>query len=177
MSSIQSNSSYQGIQLPKISKTIEEGINTLQLVNVPRASLEPNQVRISVYASCLNYYDLLILINRYQFKPSIPAIMGSEYSGKIIEVGSEVNNFKVGDAVMVGMTFDGSNAAECITNAQNCHKLPAGFSYLEGAAFPVGFYTGYHALVQRGNAKKGDWLLVSKSKPPQSQYFLSFALC
>lgn len=57
------------------------------------------QVRIKVVAAALNYADALQIQGQYQTKPKLPFVPGSEFSGRIIEVGQNVRNLGVGDQV------------------------------------------------------------------------------
>src|SRR4051794_690611 len=109
-----SSSSYQAIQITSISKSIPEGIAALSLRTLPRPPLSPNEVRIQIHASALNYFDLLLLIGRYQYKPKLPYTLGSEAAGKVIEVGEKVKKWKKGDDVVCGMTNGQTMAAEMI---------------------------------------------------------------
>jgi NADPH2:quinone reductase len=114
-----------------------------------------------VYASCVNYFDLLMLVGQYQFKPPLPFTLGSEASGRIVECGEGVKGWKVRDDVMVGMVMGGAMAEELIVPALQCLPKPPSFTWAEAAALPVGYYTAFNGLVQRGQLKKGEWLMVT----------------
>ena len=116
--------------------------------------------RVRVAASCVNYFDLLMLVGRYQVKPPLPFTLGSEASGRIVECGPGVTQQRVGDAVMVAMAM-GCMAEEVEVAAADCVPTPPSFTWAESAAFGVGFYTAYHGLVQRGGLREGEWLLVT----------------
>lgn len=111
-------------------------------------------------AGAINFFDLLILVGRYQYKPPLPYTMGSEGAGVIIEVAKDVTNLKVGDEVMLGM-IGGTMAEEMVTPASLCIPKPKAFTFPEAASFFVGYSTAYHGLVQRGAFKKGETLLVT----------------
>ena len=112
-------------------------------------------------AACVNYFDLLMLVGRYQTKPALPFTLGSECSGRVVECGEGVTQWQVGDAVMVGMALGGCMAEELVVPALHCLPSPPSFSFAESAALGVGFYTAYNGLVQRGGLKQGEWLLVT----------------
>jgi len=154
--------SYKGVVVNKIAGTIPEGISNLSVQTLHRNKLGDKDVRIKVYATALNYFDLLLLIGKYQLKPSLPFVIGSECSGEIIEVGKKVSHLKVGDQVIVGMST-GTLAEEVVAPALLCIKKPSSFTHEEAAALFVGFMTAYHGLVQRGNLKSGEWCLVTGS--------------
>ncbi len=60
----------------------------------------PDQILIEVEACGVNFPDVLLIQNKYQFKPELPFSPGGEVSGKILEIGENVENFKIGDPVL-----------------------------------------------------------------------------
>jgi NADPH2:quinone reductase len=64
--------SYRGVCVSKISKTFQEGIEALTIEQFPRRELKKGEVRIRVHSAALNYFDLLMLVGRYQTKPALP---------------------------------------------------------------------------------------------------------
>lgn len=111
-------STYRAIEAPSLSKSFDEGIQKLRLVSKVRAPLKPNEVRVKVVAAAVNFFDLLMLVGKYQAKPVFPFVpvssaqytlclfvpsysQGSEAAGEVIEIGSNVKDRKVGDAVIV----------------------------------------------------------------------------
>jgi len=102
----------------------------------------------------------LMLQNKYQLQIPPPFTVGSEGSGVIIEIHPSVKQFKVGDAVVAGMSV-GSMAEEMVVSAVACVPKPKSFTHAQASAVSVGFSTAYHGLVQRGNLKSGEVLLVT----------------
>eukprot|EP01114_Cavostelium_apophysatum_P017289 TRINITY_DN5103_c0_g1_i1.p1 TRINITY_DN5103_c0_g1~~TRINITY_DN5103_c0_g1_i1.p1 ORF type:complete len:195 (+),score=30.27 TRINITY_DN5103_c0_g1_i1:45-629(+) len=151
---------YLAVQCTKLSKSFEEGIHSLQITTLQRKPLGKNEIRIKIHACSLNYFDLLMLVDRYQFKPTIPFTVASEGSGEVIEVGSAVKQHKVGDQVLVGMSL-GMMAQEAIVNSMMAIPKPKNLTYEEASGLFVGYTTAYHGLVQRGNLKEGEFLLVT----------------
>lgn len=152
---------YQAVQIHKLEKTMEDGIKGLQLVTLPRKELSRDSIRVRVHASALNYFDLLMLQGRYQYRPALPFTVGSEASGVVIEVGAGVRRWSVGDEVILGMTNGDSMASEIVAHQSAAIRKPKQFTHSEAAGLPVGFFTTYHALVHRGNVKPGEFLLVT----------------
>jgi len=152
---------YEAVQLTHLSSSFDEGISGLELRTLARRELEPDEIRVRVHAAALNFFDLLMLQGKYQFKPSLPFTVGSEASGVIIEIGCNVKAFRVGDEVIAGMSNGDAMASEMIVHASRVIRKPRGWKHAEAAAFPVGFFTGYHALVHRGHLKAGEYLLVT----------------
>jgi NADPH2:quinone reductase len=115
---------------------------------------------VRVAAACVNYFDLLMLVGRYQVKPPFPFTLGSEGSGRVMECGPDVSQWQVGDAVIMAMAV-GCMAEEVVVSASDCVPAPPSFTWAESAGFGVGFYTAYNGLVQRGQLRRGEWLLVT----------------
>src|SRR5512134_4083223 len=98
----------------------------------PRAG--PGEVVVSVKAASVNFPDVLIIQNKYQFKPPLPFSPGSELAGVVKEAGAGVSNVKPGDKVIAFTTF-GAFAEEVKTEAARLLPLPEGMSFEEGASF------------------------------------------
>jgi NADPH2:quinone reductase len=114
---------------------------------------------VSVKAASLNFPDVLIIQNKYQFKPPLPFSPGSELAGVVKEVGAGVQAFKPGDRVMAFTTY-GAFAEEVKTEATRLVALPKAMSFTEGAAFLLTYGTTDHALRDRGALQAGETLLV-----------------
>jgi NADPH:quinone reductase len=126
-------------------------------VSSPRAG--PGEAVISVKAASLNFPDVLIIQNKYQFKPPLPFSPGSELAGVVKEVGAGVVGFKPGDRVMAFTTY-GAFAEEAKTEASRLLPLPQGMDFATGAAFLLTYGTTDHALRDRGALAAGETLLV-----------------
>src|SRR5687768_5625328 len=111
-------------------------------------------VRIGVHACGVNFPDVLIIKGEYQFKPPFPFSPGAEVSGVVLEVGSDVKDFAVGDRV-IGMTGWNGFAEEVVVDAVKCLKMPAQMDFAAAAALPMTYGTSYHALVQRAQLAAG----------------------
>src|SRR3982751_6482779 len=117
------------------------------------------EVVVCVKAASVNFPDVLIIQNKYQFKPPLPFSPGSELAGVVKEVGSEVKNVKPGDKVIAFTTY-GAFAEEVKTEAGRLIPLPKGMTYETGAAFLLTYGTSDHALRDRGALRAGETLLV-----------------
>ena len=135
------------------------GVDTLQWKEVPTPEPKAGEVRIAVRAASLNFPDLLIVQNKYQFKPPLPFVPGAEYSGTVDAVGSGVTHLKVGQpvAAIAGVGGFGTHA---VVNAAQVMPLPPGFDLDDAAAFAFTYGTSYHALIDRGQLKAGETVLV-----------------
>ena len=124
-----------------------------------RPDIGPTDVRIRVRAAGVNFPDLLIIENKYQFKPPLPFAPGGEVAGDVIEVGAEVTDFSRGDRV-IGMCGWNGFAEEVVISRDRVVRMPDGMPYEVGTVLPTTYGTTVHALVQRGRLRAGEWLLV-----------------
>ena len=119
----------------------------------------PDEIQVRIEARGVQYVDVLMLAGKYQFRPEPPFIPGGEAAGHVIAVGSGVTDFAVGEAVMSRHTL-GALAEKGNAKAALCDKVPAGLSMAQAGVFRGAYTTAYHALLQRGRMKAGDWVLV-----------------
>jgi len=117
------------------------------------------EVVLAVRAAGVNFPDVLIIQNKYQFKPPLPFSPGSELAGVVKEVGAGVTGFKPGDKVIAFTTY-GAFAEEVKTEAARLLPLPEGMDFVAGAAFLLTYGTSDHALRDRGALRAGETLLV-----------------
>ncbi len=119
----------------------------------------PTEVRIRVHATALNFPDLLRIEDRYQERAPRPFAPGSEVSGVIEKVGSQVRDLQVGQRVM-GMGGWGGLAEFACVAQHRVSAIPDTMNFEEAAAFLVTYGTGWHALKQRADLRPGEVLLV-----------------
>lgn len=142
-----------------LSKT-RGGPDALSVEEVP-GSRDPQEgeIRIAVRAVGINFPDLLIIEDRYQFKPERPFSPGAEVAGIVEATGPQVHGLRPGDRVLA-MTGWGGMAEELTVEAWRCAKLPDAMPFEEAAAFLMTYGTSYHALRDRAALKSGETLLV-----------------
>lgn len=117
------------------------------------------EIQVRIAARGVQYVDVLMLAGKYQFRPDPPFIPGSEAAGTVVAVGPQVTHFRVGDRVMSRHTLGAY--AECgNAKAALCDHVPAGMSLKAAGVFRGAYSTAYHALLQRGRLKAGEWVLV-----------------
>jgi NADPH2:quinone reductase len=133
--------------------------DSLVVEDLPSPRAGPGEVVLSVKAASLNFPDVLIIQNKYQFKPPLPFSPGSELAGVVKEVGAGVAGFKAGDKVMAFTTY-GAFAEEVKTEAARLVPLPQGMDFVTGAAFLLTYGTSDHALRDRAALRAGETLLV-----------------
>jgi NADPH2:quinone reductase len=132
---------------------------SLVLEEVPSPRAGAGEVVVSIKAASVNFPDVLIIQNKYQFKPPLPFSPGSELAGVVKEVGPGVTQVKPGDKVIAFTTF-GAFAEEVKTEAARLLPLPEGMSFEEGASFILTYGTTDHALRDRAQMEAGETLLV-----------------
>jgi len=133
--------------------------DSLVIEDLPSPKAGAGEAVISVMAASLNFPDVLIIQNKYQFKPPLPFSPGSELAGVVKEVGDGVKGFRPGDKVIAFTTY-GAFAEEVKTEASRLVPLPPGMSFTEGAAFLLTYATTDHALRDRAALAAGETLLV-----------------
>ena len=133
--------------------------DSLVFEEVASPTVGPGEVVVSVKAASVNFPDVLIIQNKYQFKPPLPFSPGSELAGVVKEVGAGVRGWRAGDKVMAFTTY-GAFAEEVKTEAGRLLKIPEGMSFNEAAAFVLTYGTTDHALRDRGALAAGETLLV-----------------
>jgi NADPH2:quinone reductase len=135
------------------------GVEALQWKELPTPVPKAGEVLVAIQAASLNFPDLLIVQNKYQHKPALPFVPGSEYAGVVEAVGEGVKHLKVGQSVAC-LSGTGGFGTHTIAPAALCMPLPAGFSAVDGAAFIMIYATSHHALVDRAQLKPGETVLV-----------------
>lgn len=135
------------------------GVDALTWKELPTPQPKAGEVLIEIKAASLNFPDLLIVQNKYQMKPPLPFVPGSEYAGVVQAVGEGVDKLKVGQNVAC-LSGTGGFATHAIAPAALCMPLPAGFPYVDAAAFIMIYATSHHALVDRAQLKAGETVLV-----------------
>src|SRR5690349_22430981 len=146
--------------MPKIVVCRELGPpEALRLEEIPSAPLKPGEVRVAVRAAGINFPDVLMAAGDYQLKPPLPFTPGVEAAGDVVEVDGAAKGVAVGDKVIVKMRH-GAYCSEAVVTPAQLVPMPSTFDYAEAATFLAGHGTAYHALVDRGQVKPGEVLLV-----------------
>ena len=135
------------------------GVDALTWQELPTLTPKAGEVLIEIKAASLNFPDLLIVQNKYQMKPPLPFVPGSEYAGVVQAVGQDVTHLKVGQHVAC-LSGTGGFATHVIASAALCMPLPSGFPFVDAAAFIMIYATSHHALIDRAQLKAGETVLV-----------------
>ena len=135
------------------------GVDALKWTDMPTPSPAPDEVLIEIKAASLNFPDILIVQNKYQMKPSLPFVPGSEYAGVIQAIGTNVKHLAVGQSVAC-LSGTGGFGTHTLAPAKLCVPLPSQFPLVDAAAFIMIYATSYHALIDRAQLKAGETVLV-----------------
>jgi len=135
------------------------GPETLSLEELPDPVAGKGQVLVAVKACSINFPDVLIIEDKYQFKPERPFAPGSEISGVIEALGEGVTGWAVGDRVLATVGHGGL-VEKIAVDAARLFRLPEGRSFAEGSALLLTYATTIHALLDRGRLIEGQTLLV-----------------
>ena len=132
---------------------------TLELAELPDPVAGPGQLLVDVRACAINYPDVLIIEDKYQFRPERPFAPGGEIAGVIAMVGEGVSGWSAGDRI-IAMLGHGGLAEKVAIPAAMAVPLPEGRSFADGSALILTYATTIHALLDRGRLKEGETLLV-----------------
>jgi NADPH2:quinone reductase len=133
--------------------------DTLVIAELTDVIPGPGQIAIDVKAAGVNFPDVLIIQNKYQFKPELPFTPGSELSGIVRAVGEGVINAKVGDKV-IAFIGQGAFAQQVLVPANAIIPMPPGMDFDTAAAITLTYGTSHHAVVDRAQLKAGETMLV-----------------
>ena len=135
------------------------GVDALTWKEIPTPSPKAGEVLVEIKAASLNFPDLLIVQNKYQMKPALPFVPGSEFAGVVQAAGEGVRHLQVGQRVAC-LSGTGGFGTHTVVPAQICVPLPDSFSMVDAAAFIMTYATSHHALVDRAQVKAGETVLV-----------------
>ncbi|MFM9879599.1 MAG: NADPH:quinone oxidoreductase family protein [Burkholderiaceae bacterium] len=135
------------------------GVDALQWAELPTPEPKLGEVLVAIKAASLNFPDLLIVQNKYQIKPALPFVPGSEYAGVVQALGPGVAHLQVGQAVAC-LSGTGGFATHVLAPANQCVPLPNNMPMTDAAAFIMIYATSHHALFDRGQLQAGETVLV-----------------
>jgi NADPH2:quinone reductase len=113
--------------------------------NCPIPELGPRHVRIKTQAAGVSFATSLMVAGKYQRKPLLPFVPGSEVAGYVTEVGPEADGFAVGDRVTAVVDW-GGQAEEATAHAVNTFKIPDNLEFHRAVGFTNSYSTSYAAL-------------------------------
>ena len=171
----------------KAIRIIEHGgIEKLIYDEIPEPSLPPHKVKIQVKAAALNHLDIWVRNGLPGLSIPLPLIMGCDASGTIVEVGSQINKFRIGDDVVIqpgtfcgncehcndgrenycskygilGETENGTQAEYIVLDPINIYLKPEHLSFSEAASMPLVFMTAHQMLIKRAKLQPDETVLI-----------------
>ncbi len=138
---------------------ISDDIGSIRLDEIDLVDPEPDEVQIRVKACAVNFPDLLMIQDKYQFHPPRPFAPGGEGAGVVAKLGANVTSLREGDAVIFGSRYGGFSEAINLPS-QAVRPLPKHMNFAQGASYNTAYSTAWVALSYRGNLQASEWLLV-----------------
>jgi NADPH2:quinone reductase len=135
------------------------GPDDLVLADIPDPVAGPGEAVIAVKSAALNFFDLLMIQGKYQFKPPFPFSPAAEIAGVIESVGPGVTDFKPGDRVAASIGHNGAREKVAVP-ASSIVKIPDNLDFDRAAGVIVIYGTALHALQDRADPKPGETLAV-----------------
>ncbi|NLS21122.1 NADP-dependent oxidoreductase [Rhizobium sp. P40RR-XXII] len=139
-------------------------IDQLVIEEIPMPQPQAGEVLVKIEASAVNHFDLIIRQGyAAQFIPlELPAVLGTDAAGTVVELGTGVTGIAVGDRVIADFAHNGKGAhAEYgVVPITAIAKLPSNLTFEQGAALPKAGLTGRQS-VDALHVKAGDRVLVS----------------
>ena len=133
--------------------------DVMVLAEGERPSCEANEVLIRVHAAGVNRPDVIQRQGNYPAPPGASPVLGLEVAGEIVELGSDVTSWKVGDRVCA-LTNGGAYADYVAVPAGQCLNVPEGLSMIEAASLPETHFTVWSNVFQRAALKPGESFLI-----------------
>ncbi|WP_427306457.1 NADP-dependent oxidoreductase [Cupriavidus sp. H39] len=136
----------------------------IEFADVPRPTLKADELLVQVHAAGLNPIDNMIPAGTFKpiLKFELPATLGSDLAGVVVEVGSRVTRFKPGDAVFASL-FDlgrGSIAEFAAVPESVAAPKPAKLDFVQAASVPMVGLTSWQALKERANVRAGQKVFI-----------------
>jgi len=125
---------------------------------------EATQIKVKLQAAGVNPVDTKIRRNGIFYDNPLPAVLGCDGAGVVVETGTEANLFKAGDKVWFchgGLGREQGNYAEyTVLDERWVSLMPDIFSFAEAAASPLVLITAWGALFDRGGLQDGQTVLI-----------------
>lgn len=131
----------------------------LVVQDLPDPVAGPGEVVVGMRACALNFFDTLIIRDRYQFKPELPFSPGGEIAGVVESVGAGVTGFAVGDRVVAYVKWGGARE-KVVVDEEDLIALPDALDFVRAATLSVTYGTAMHGLIDRGELKAGETVAI-----------------
>ncbi len=122
--------------------------------------IKNGEVLVEIYATAINFVDLLLIGGKHQSRPDTPYIPGKGPAGLVLAVGPDVKSLSVGDRVLAMCEPGGGFAEKIAIPAEQCHLLPDSLTFSEAAGMALVFDTAWFSLRERARIQKGETALI-----------------
>jgi NADPH:quinone reductase len=136
------------------------GAQDLRICDVDVPEPASDEILIDVHAASVSFMDHLLVSGRYQMRPPLPFVPGTEAAGIVHSVGENVTRFKAGDRVAC-WNWTGGYAERMVAKDSKSVRLPAGVSFETAATVWHNYGTAYYALVERAQVRHGETVFIT----------------
>ena len=152
----------------------------LESAEVPDPEPEEDELLVRIHAFAINPIDWKIRkgVARWFMRKKFPIILGQDFSGEVVSVGSQVGDYEIGDRVFGSVSAlrgEGSYAEYIAVPAKNVATLPNNMSFLEAAALPTAGLTALVALRDKGRLRPGMDVLINGAAGGVGHYAVQIA--
>lgn len=142
-----------------------DGIDGVEVEDVPEPALKPGDVLVTVTAAALNFFDILILRDKYQLKPELPFSPSGEIAGVVSALGPETSGVGVPDGIAIGTRVAayigwGGAREKVAVPADRLVRIPDEVSDETAAGVAITYGTAWHGLKDRGTLKPGETVAI-----------------
>ncbi len=137
-----------------------EGIEALSLGEAADPRPAADEVLVDVRAASVSYMDYLMTCGRYQMRPTLPYVPGTDAAGIVVACGERVTRFRPGDRVSCENWFGGF-AERMVAREAMTVRLPANVDFSVGSTVLNSYLTAWYALVERARLQAGETVLVT----------------
>lgn len=167
--------------MPKVVQFHElGGPEVLKVEEWQAPTLQKGEVLLDVAAFALNRADILFFQGLHYSLPTLPSRLGSEASGTIVAVGEGVDRFAVGDRVSTipfANARYGVHGEQAVMHQDFLAAWPDTLSAVEATSIWMQYLTGYYPVVDIGNAKDDDYVLVTAASSSAGLGAIEIARC
>ena len=171
----------------------KSGLAGLSYTTFQEVEPKSHEVRVKIKTAGLNHRDLFVIGRRNE--QDSPLIIGSDGAGIIDAVGERVENFKIGDEVVInpglrwiekteappkefeilGNPDHGTFAEKIVISSDNVELKPTYLSWEEAGVFSLAALTAYRAIFTRAGVKEGDTVFIPGIGSGVALFLLQFA--
>jgi NADPH2:quinone reductase len=137
-----------------------EGTGALSLADVAEPQLAADEVLVDVHAASVSHMDHLMTCGRYQMRPALPYVPGTDAAGVVVACGENVTRFRRGDRVACEGWFGGF-AERMVAPEASTEHLPDNVDFVTGSTILQAYLTAWYALIERARLQAGETVLVT----------------